>query len=357
MRHLFCLFLLLTLGQSVSAQTTFKYLFPNLDGQDLLDEIQDQYAPDGLLSDGGAKDILYSVVNNSNDSVTCVYTGYRIYVNPNLDPSTTVFDQGINLEHTYPRSQLIDGPSERDLHHLFPTLADVNQSRGSLPFRELADSQVDEWYINQQIFTNVPSSNIDAYSEYQANVGFEPREDHKGDVARAMFYVYTIYPGAADASFFSIQRATLCDWHFADPADQEELERSNRVAIYQGTPNPFVIDCTLPQRTHCSDQAISCEPVSTQDLDDAVVINTQVQPQPFRGRTQLRYTLLRAAPVQVLVYDAQGRVLREIAAPAAEPGVYYLPIDLGNYRGLAFYRLIVADGATGQQLSGRLSSF
>ena len=338
---------------SLAAQSSFKHLFPDLSGAELLEEIQDAYAPSNVLTEELGKDLLYAEIDNQNDSVRCVYTGYQIYLDPDLDPSQGAFAQGINLEHTYPKSQLVNGPSERDLHHLFPTLADVNQRRGSLPFRELNDSQVDEWYINQQTFTSIPGNNVDAYSEYQSNIGFEPREDHKGNVARAMFYVFALYPGAADAPFFQQQRVTLCNWHFLDPADAAELERSNRVATYQGNDNPFVVDCTLPQRTFCDDQPQLCAPVAVLD-PGAVLTDIRVFPQPFRGTARLRFALLEAGRVELTLLDARGRVLRQQPLGQRSPGVFYTPLDVSDYRGLAAYQLSVATSRGLVQRSGRL---
>ena len=346
--------LLVCCGGPLFAQTTFQQLFAGQSGEELLESIEDQYEPTAVLSEDLGKDLLYSVINNRNDSVTCVYTGYRIYLDPQAaDPSQAVFAQNINLEHTYPKSQLVDGPAERDLHHLFPTLADVNQRRGSLPFRELNDSQVDEWYLNQQTFLNVPTSNIDAYSEYQSNLGFEPREDHKGNAARAMFYIYALYPGAADAPFFQQQRGTLCDWHFLDPADNAELQRSNRVAVYQGTPNPFVIDCTLAQRTFCEDQALACEPVRTRE-PDALLGEVTASPQPAAGGVQLQFTLRRAGRLDLEVFDQQGRLLQRYALGQRPAGSYRMPLDLAGYHGLAAYRLRLTTDKGRSERGGRL---
>ncbi len=89
------------------------------------------------------------------------------------------------------------------------------------------------------------------YSESD-KVSFEPRELKKGDVARAMFYFRTIYPAQANSTFFDKQRATLCQWHTADPVDPGEIARSRRVAqTEQGNENPFALDPSLAKRTYC----------------------------------------------------------------------------------------------------------
>ncbi|MBK8702092.1 MAG: endonuclease [Saprospiraceae bacterium] len=51
----------------------------------------------------------------------------------------------------------------------------------------------------------------------------------KGDIARSMFYIYTIYRelvAPEDPNYFPLQVATLCQWHLADPVDERSGNRS-----------------------------------------------------------------------------------------------------------------------------------
>jgi hypothetical protein len=48
------------------------------------------------------------------------------------------------------------------------------------------------WLRGTTRLTTIPTSNIDEYSE-DTNSQFEPREDHKGNLARAAFYFYTMH--------------------------------------------------------------------------------------------------------------------------------------------------------------------
>ena len=64
-------------------------------------------------------------------------------------------------------------------------------ARADFPFAEIPDNETDTWYYLTLTLNTIPSSNIDLYSE-RRNGFFEPREDHKGNVARAMFYFYTM---------------------------------------------------------------------------------------------------------------------------------------------------------------------
>ena len=72
----------------------------------------------------------------------------------------------------------------------------------------------------------------------------------KGDVARSIFYFYTMYSDVADQNFFNIQKEILYDWHMNDPINNQEIIRTNKIAIYQDYPNPFIIDDSLIQRCY-----------------------------------------------------------------------------------------------------------
>ena len=85
-----------------------------------------------------------------------------------------------------------NGYAKSDMHHLYPTRVDVNSDRGSFPFAEIDDNRTESWYYLNQTRGSIPSTNIDLYSEKQGS-RFEPREDHKGDVARSMFlFLYDV---------------------------------------------------------------------------------------------------------------------------------------------------------------------
>ncbi len=106
------------------------------------------------------------------------------------------------------------------------------------------------------------------YAEDDTN-GFEPREDFKGNVARAAFYFYTIYRAEADEAdpdFFETQRSTLCDWHDLDPVDSLEWNRNQIIASYQDDKlNPFILDCSLA-RIYCGFPA--CRFVNTINTEE-----------------------------------------------------------------------------------------
>ena len=83
---------------------------------------------------------------------------------------------------------------------------------------------------------------INQYSELKKGQVFEPIESHKGNVARAAAYFYTMYPNKAGniERLFKGGLKTLVQWHIQDPVDSVELERNSRIEIIQGNRNPYI---------------------------------------------------------------------------------------------------------------------
>jgi len=185
-----------------------------------------------------ARQNMYSDIDNNNGDVFCVYSGF------NQPSAFTTFLDPINTEHTVPQSFFnSDEPMRSDVHHLFPTHQDVNSARGSLPFGESEDTGTDNWYIGDDsdvfILSFIPSSDIDSYSERDVNVLFEPKENHKGDVARAVFYFYTMYPSIGVISDVA-DPAELHAWHLEDLPDSKEILRNEKIKDLQGNYNPYI---------------------------------------------------------------------------------------------------------------------
>ncbi len=237
----------------VSGQTI---IGEGLSGQDLWDYIVSEYKTSSTLGYTNCRDVMYSEIDlKPGNQLTGVYSGYTITLDLSQDPSTNAYEQGINCEHTYPQSFGAGSePMKSDMHHLFPTKSNVNSSRGNDPFEDVDDEDTDIWYRNEYSQNNIPNEFINEYAEKynpsnQSDERFEPREEQKGNTARAMFYFYAMYSNVADDQFFEIQKETLMNWHYYDAADEIETERTWEIAQYQdGLPNPFVLDSTLAGR-------------------------------------------------------------------------------------------------------------
>ena len=240
-------------------------LFPGIFGEDLKQLLVNNYTTSSTLGYNNARDIMYSEIDiKDGNQLTGVYSGYTITLNLSQDPSTNAYEQGINCEHTWPQS-LGSGsePMKSDMHHLFPTKSNVNSSRGNDPFAESIDSLTDKWYRNDSYIQTIPSQFIDEYAEKynppnQSDERFEPREEQKGNTARAMVYFYTIYSDVAENDFWELQKETLLDWNFIDAPDQDEINRTWAIASYQqNKPNPFVVDHTLFDRIYFWEDVLS----------------------------------------------------------------------------------------------------
>ena len=89
-----------------------------------------------------------------------------------------------------------DEPQKSDMHHLFSCKSNVNSSRGNDPYAEIPDEDTDTWYRNDYSQEDIPTEYIDEFAEKDNppdpnNEVFEPRENHKGNASRAMFYCFT----------------------------------------------------------------------------------------------------------------------------------------------------------------------
>lgn len=352
MSRFFIALIALFLVVQLNAQQT---IFPALSGQELLEALAENYKPAAVLPFNDARDTLFSRIYGRNDSLTCVYTGMKIYLDPTMDPTVAAFGNGgtngINTEHTFPQSKGAEtGNPRADMHHLYPTRVEPNGARGEFPFSEIANNQTEKWYYLNQTQTSIPTSNIDRYSEYKNGV-FEPREDHKGNVARAMFYFYTMYKTEADLAdnnYFESQRITLCNWHLLDPADQDEASRTWKIASYQdGKPNPFVLDCTLARRTYCPNISETClSPTASTDLEknDWFTLEGNA-PNPFEESTTISFHTSRACFVEIEVMDMTGRRIEMLNQEHQVPGYYKIPfVNKTGSAQVLLYRLTVVEG-------------
>lgn len=229
---------------SATSWVSGQQIHPGISGAALEDLLRRDFSPASPLSYTDAKQAMFSRVDNRGGRVRLLYTGDAITTTTVPNPNF------VNAEHIWPQSRFGNNAAGKksDLHHLFPTHSRVNSTRGNNPFGEIDDAQTQKWWNGPTFIRGVPGAAIDSYSE-STNNRFEPREDDKGDVARAMLYFRTIYAKRGiPLSFFDSQRKTLLEWHAQDPASGDERLRNDRVALVQGNRNPFIDDPTLALR-------------------------------------------------------------------------------------------------------------
>ncbi len=249
-------------------------ILPQYNGDDLLTRLSTDYRPSALLSYNQARDTMYRNVYRSTDGyITCIYTGHTVFLPTDVDPSAFLYNDsdlnGITAEHIYPQSKgAREGDARSDMHSLVPAIWRANEARSNYPFGEVPDDETDHWYAYTVDLEEIPTTDIDSYSE-RLNGGFgnpglfEPREAVKGDVARAVFYFYTMYKAEADAAdpdYFHEMKDILFEWHQQDPVDSLEYVLNFSKARYQqGKLNPFILDCTLVKRAYFADSGIELD--------------------------------------------------------------------------------------------------
>lgn len=197
-------------------------------GQALLGALGEIVTKHKDLGYDAARDAMFGTVDDldGDNVIECDYTGRSL---SNVSDKNTAYrgGKGFNAEHTWPQSKGAVGPAKSDLHHLFPTDCQANSRRGSYPFGEVESVTWSE---------GGSSLGLDA----QGRRAFEPREDQKGNTARALLYFYMVYGRKADLDNFRVEEATLKRWHQQDPVTAEDRARNDAVYRVQGNRNPFV---------------------------------------------------------------------------------------------------------------------
>lgn len=197
----------------------------NLWGEPLKDELQDIINPHTDLGYSGGRRAMYGYIDNENSSLECVYTGFTQYW-PYGDDGT--FPDPINCEHTWPQSFFnSNSPMRGDIFHLYPTHMDANSARGSYPFGDVVSG------------TNWSDGGSRRGNNSYGETVFEPRDEHKGDAARSIFYFITSY-GNLGGYLGAHEEADLRGWYYEDPVSQKEIERNEAIYGYQNNRNPFI---------------------------------------------------------------------------------------------------------------------
>lgn len=183
----------------------------------------------------GAKPALFGFVDLQKDEegyfVKDVYCNFKIRnrVGPNRVPINNV----MNTEHTWPQSKGSKAePARGDLHHLFPTDSKANSTRGNYPFGEVEGESVSYKCSASKIGSMINPATGRATGQR----AYQPPLEHRGNVARAMFYASAKY----GYEISSNEEYYLRKWHKEDPVDAAEIRRNDEIAEAQGNRNPFI---------------------------------------------------------------------------------------------------------------------
>lgn len=294
-------------------QVPQQILFAGQSGTTVLTSIVSSYKP-STTQGYPPPALMGEVYKLPNGNVRCVYTGYEA-------PGGS----GLNVEHAFPQSKGASGQAKSDMHHLFPTQNGVNSDRGNYPYGDIPDNEVSYWYRLTTKTPSKPTSLIEEYSRVKSGVIFEPRADHKGNVARALTYFYTMYKSQADAAdpnFFKNQLSTIYRWHYLDPVDSLEYARTLIIAKYEsGKPNPFIVDTTLLRRAYFPEIQVGV--VSEKPVVPSIAMLAQNYPNPFNPSTMMEFVLSENSRATVTIYNLLGQKIATLFDGMATAGEFY----------------------------------
>lgn len=243
MKHFFlcCLFLLVSSTSWAGSRHPY---YPDLidelvqDSSANADEIKDELGNliknrHRALSYKEARKHLFGEIHLETDSngshyVTDVYCLIKYDRSAGVGPGRIPNNNILNTEHTWPQSKFSSrhpkNTQKGDLHHLYPTNNRANGTRGNSPFGNVNGSELD----------NCEASAVGR----DATIGqaFEPPQETKGNIARALFYFSVRY----DMNLSRAEREVLIQWHDQDPVDSFESKRNDQVHEIQGNRNPFI---------------------------------------------------------------------------------------------------------------------
>lgn len=184
----------------------------------------------------GARKVLFGKLHieerNGQYFIKDVYCHKIFSGGANVKPGAIPNNDQINCEHTWPQSKFSSNfpkdTQKSDLHHLFPTDSKANSVRGNFNFADIS-------HENGQL-EDCSASRSGSSNDGNSDDLFEPPTEHKGNVARALFYFSTRYKIKIQPS----EERVLRRWNELDPVDENEQNRNEQIYYAQGNRNPFI---------------------------------------------------------------------------------------------------------------------
>ena len=232
-----------------------------------------------------------------------------------------------NREHVWAKSHGDFGnnpPCGTDAHHIRPTDASVNSSRGNKDFA-MGGQQHSE-----------------ATGCYYTEYTWEPRDEVKGDVARMIFYMSVRYEGGNGEPDLEVvdqintypqpkhgKLSDLLEWNMQDPPDDFETNRNDVIYGYQNNRNPFI---DHPEYVNSIWNPSSSSSSLTYNN------NVTIYPQPATDKITIRSDDMEKDYYDIAIYNLFGQIvytsddtffdsnLTTLELPDLEPALYIIRI-------------------------------
>lgn len=178
-----------------------------------------------------------------------MYSDEVLLIRPGQTGKQAFSANKMQREHAVPKSwwkkngDVEYTPAYSDMWNLYPSEPTANGAKSNYPFGETRTTIFD----NGVTKVGPPKSGYGGGSYYV----FEPADEYKGDFARTIFYMATVYDDLTwvynymfvNNSYPSLlpwAMNMLLQWSRQDPVSQKEIDRNNIVEQYQGNRNPFI---------------------------------------------------------------------------------------------------------------------
>ena len=227
-----------------------------------------------------------------------------------------------NREHVMPQSVFGQDnyPMYSDAHYLLPTDGYVNNKRDNFPYGR----------VNSATYTSTNGSKLgqnmnSGYSAGYSGVVFEPIDEFKGDIARALLYFatryetqvtgwsYTMFNGTSTQVYTDAFKNILLTWNDLDPVSPYEIAKNNAVYVFQNNRNPYI---DHPEYVH----TVWGPTLATQDFD--LFTSVSVYPNPANDHKINIESENTIEDIQLITIN--GQIMLEIKNPVLQNHTYTL---------------------------------
>jgi endonuclease I len=255
--------------------------------------------------------------------LNCVYSGETKLYNEPFDWTAN----GYSREHTFAHSWMPsfdasnpEQPEYNDQHNLYPTRqVNVNDLRCNYPFGEVITVETGWPVANPQGFIGLDAN---------GNRVYEPRDEHKGRVARSLMYMAVSYTDAANSFSFNRPNGQQClsfqidypqnqylmkQWHFEHPPTGWDIARNDFLDSLQNNRNPFVDQPDYACFIDFSDVTKIETPSTPCWLDETGFetinnMNLNVFPNPSNGNIRVSWAGV-SDKLSMEVFDISGKMV------------------------------------------------
>ena len=276
----------------------------------------------------------------------------------NVGPEGTCY----NREHLVPQAYFDNyavNPMKNDAFHVIATDSKVNGWRDNLPFGRLSAttlSPCNSGATNKPCYTTNGSklgfnNNFGYSAGFSGNV-FEPIDEFKGDIARALFYFATRYEpdmdnfyttttvsdtdskamfdGSTNKVFSDTFLNILITWHLNDEVSPREIAINNAIYNFQGNRNPYI---DHPEYI-CMIYSTQCANLSAQNF--ASLQQVSIYPNPATNNEIFINTPALLNNIKII--SINGQILKDIENPIMFDDYTYKVENLSS----GFYLLILS---------------